>query len=58
MSDYENLLAHMEHHNVKQWLLDGSQLEDARTIHEAVKRMPERRLVRKLARILSNEYGN
>lgn len=44
---------HLEHHNVKQWLLDGAKKEDARTIYEAVKEMPQHRLVRRLARILA-----
>lgn len=50
---FENLLEHMKHHAVKQWLLDGCDSEDARTIREAVRNMPSRRLVRRLARALS-----
>ena len=53
MSDYDNLLGHMEHHNVKQWLIDGCDREDARTIGNAVRNIPERRLIRRLARALA-----
>jgi hypothetical protein len=56
VSEYErNLLQHMKHHGVKQWLLDGCEREDARTILEAVRRMPEWLLIRRLARILAEE---
>ena len=53
MSDYDNLLGHLGHHNVKQWLLDGCEREDARTIGNAVRNIPERRLIRRLARALA-----
>lgn len=53
---YENLVDHMKHHNVKQWLLDGCEREDAQTIRDAVKNMPSRRLVRRLARALQRRY--
>ncbi len=57
METYENLHDnHMKYHNVKQWLLDGCDQEDARTIREAVKNIPERRLKRRLARALLREY--
>ena len=49
----ENLRIHMEHHNVKQWLLDGAKAEDARTIMAAVQEIPEHRLIRRLARALA-----
>ena len=55
MSFYDRLLGHMQHHSVKQWLLDGCEAEDARTIGEAVRRIPEHRLVRRLARALARE---
>jgi hypothetical protein len=56
MSDrYESLLAHLSHHNLKEWLLDGCKREDARTIGEAVRRIPERTLARRLARALAKE---
>ena len=58
MSEYEqNLLAHMEHHNVKDWLLNGARAEDARTIGRAIERIPTHRLIRRLARALAAEGG-
>ena len=54
MTDEErNLHSHMRYHNIKQWLLDGCEREDANTIKEAVKRIPEHRLIRRLARALA-----
>ena len=61
LDEYENILAHMQQHKeyrgikggVRQWLLDGAKRESARTIYEAVKRMPEDRLLRRLAYILA-----
>jgi hypothetical protein len=50
---YDNLHGHMQYHKVKQWLLDGAEHEDAQTIKAAVQEMPERRLIRRLARILA-----
>ena len=50
---YDNLHGHMQYHKVKQWLLDGADREDAQTIKAAVQEIPERRLIRKLARILA-----
>jgi hypothetical protein len=55
MSSEENLHGHMAHHKVKQWLLDGCEREDARTIREAVERILEHRLIRRLARALAAE---
>lgn len=52
MTKEENLHGHMKYHKVKQWLLDGAKREDANTIREAIERMPERRLIRRLARLL------
>jgi hypothetical protein len=52
---YENLHSHMKYHNIKQWLLRGCDDEDANTIREAVNKIPERRLIRRLARALSEE---
>ena len=55
MSEYErNLLQHMKHHSVKQWLLEGCEREDARTIGEAVRKVPEWLLIRRLARVLAS----
>jgi hypothetical protein len=53
--DYENLLGHLEHHGIKEWLLRGARDEDARTIYAAVKRQREHRLARKLAEILTDD---
>jgi hypothetical protein len=55
MSEYEALLAHIEHHDVKRWLLDGARAEDANTIRRAVERMPGHRLRRRLARLLTQD---
>jgi hypothetical protein len=50
---YENLHDnHMKYHNVKKWLLDGAIDEDANTIREAVERIDEATLKRRLARAL------
>ncbi len=46
----------MRYHSVKQWLLDGAKREDAQTIMEAVKNIPERRLIRRLARALAEQH--
>lgn len=54
MSEYErNLLQHMKYHNVKQWLIDGCEREDARTIREAIRAVPEWLLIRRLARMIA-----
>lgn len=55
MSDYENLLEHMRHHDIKEWLLNGARKEDARTIAAAIERIPSRILIKRLARALSRE---
>jgi hypothetical protein len=57
MTEEENLHEHMKRHNVKEWLLRGAVDEDARTIREAIERMPERRLIRRLARLLARAWG-
>jgi hypothetical protein len=60
MTTYENVHSHMQYHSVKKWfaspdvlkplLLAGAWAEDANTIGEAVERMSEIDLVRRLAR--------
>jgi hypothetical protein len=55
MSKHENLHNHMKYHQVKKWLLRGCEREDANTIRRAVERIPEHRLIRRLARVLSEE---
>lgn len=51
----QNLHSHMKYHSVKDWLLRGCRDEDANTIREAVERMPEHRLIRRLARALAKD---
>ena len=51
----ENLLSHMQHHGIKKALLRMCDDEDANTIREAVKAVPEHRLIRRLARALSQD---
>jgi hypothetical protein len=55
MSNFETLLAHLEHHHLKDWLIEGAKREDARTIREAIKRIPDRRLNRRMAWLLSKD---
>jgi hypothetical protein len=55
MTDEENLLAHLRHHRVKRWLLEGARREDARTIKEAVARTSSERLIKALARAIREE---
>jgi hypothetical protein len=54
-SKHDELLRHMKFHHVKQWLLDGCKAEGAHTIGDAVGKIPERRLIRRLARALSKD---
>jgi len=49
-----SLHGHMKYHDVRGWLLRGAKREDARTIYRAIKRMPTRRLIRRLARMLDD----
>ncbi len=55
MTSYDSLLGHLKHHNLKKWLLDGCEQEDANTIREAVNKIPDHRLKRRLARALSKD---
>ena len=50
---YENLLSHIEHHDVRQWLKDGARREDARTIMAAIENLSDGQLQRRFARMLS-----
>jgi hypothetical protein len=52
-SRYQSLLGHLQHHNVREWLLRGAEDEDARTIGAAVRRIDEDALLRRLARALA-----
>jgi hypothetical protein len=49
---YATLHGHMRYHHIKDWLLRGARKESAQTIGAAVKAIPERRLIRRLARAL------
>jgi hypothetical protein len=55
MLTYDQLYAHMQHHKIKQWLLSGAKAEDARTIYDAVSRISEQALIRRLCRALLKE---
>ncbi len=55
MSDYEHLLGHAEHHDIKGWLLRGCADEDANTLREAIAKQSPHRLARKLAEILAGD---
>jgi hypothetical protein len=57
MSDreYESLLEHIEHHNVRKWLLDGAKREDANTIRCAIERLSDGQLNRRIARLLARD---
>jgi hypothetical protein len=52
---YRDLLTHMKYHQVKNWLLRGAEREDARTIGNAIRQMPEWQLIRGLARVLAED---
>jgi hypothetical protein len=53
--EFENLLGHMKHHKVKEWLLRGATDEDARTIGNAIACCSESKIRRALALILTQE---
>jgi hypothetical protein len=55
MTDEQNLLAHLKHHKVKRWLLEGARREDARTIKEAVARTSSDEINKALARAIREE---
>ncbi len=55
MSDYEHLLGHAEHHDIKGWLLRGCADEDANTLREAIAKQSPHRLARKLAEALAED---
>ncbi len=58
MSDrtsYASLRNHLNHHNIKRWLLKGCEDEDANTIREAVQNTSSYDLRKGLAQILSRE---
>jgi hypothetical protein len=51
--NYETLLAHIKHHNIRKWLLDGAKREEANTIRMAIERLSEGHLQRRFARMLA-----
>jgi hypothetical protein len=53
MTKYDCLLAHIKHHNVRKWLLDGAKREDANTIRMAIERLSDGHLQRRFARMLA-----
>ena len=55
--EYENLLSHIEHHNVRGWLMEGARREDARTIMAAIKNLSDGQLQRRFARMLSGVHS-
>jgi len=50
---YARILAHIERHNIRKWLLDGCSREEAHTIARHVKRLSDGQLARRFARILT-----
>ena len=50
---YEEMRRHIGYHNVRKWLLEGAEREDAQTIRAAVKRLSQGDLERRFARMLS-----
>jgi hypothetical protein len=55
MSDpnYDSLLGHIKHHNLRRWLLNGARDEDANTIRMAIEKLSDRQLNRRFARLLA-----
>lgn len=49
---YKSLLGHIEHHNIRKWLLEGADREDANTIKAAIKSLSDGQLNRRFARML------
>ena len=52
--EYDRILAHIEHHNIRKWLLDGARREEAHTIARHIKRLSDGQLARRFARMLSH----
>lgn len=53
MTKYDSLFAHIKHHNVRKWLIDGAKREDANTIRRAIERLSDGHLQRRFARMLA-----
>lgn len=69
--NYHQMLSHTNHHGLRRWLkdgyrrgnirqglLDGARHEDAQTIGGAIRRMPEHRLLRRIARLDIDEMSD
>jgi hypothetical protein len=54
---YEELLSHIEHHDIREWFDHGARAEGANTIWSAVDQMTDEQLERGLARMLSKHYN-
>jgi hypothetical protein len=54
---YEELLSHIEHHDIRRWFDQGARVEGANTIWSAVDQMTDAQLERGLARMLSRHYN-
>jgi len=52
-SRYASLLSHLKQHKVRKWLECGAHDEDARTIGEAINRLSDDQLNRRMARMLA-----
>lgn len=50
---YDCLLGHLEHHSVKQALIDMCDREDARTIRNRLNKTSSREICKALARVLA-----
>lgn len=49
---YERMLGHIQHHKIREWLLAGARKEDANTIRQAIERLSDGELNRRIARML------
>lgn len=58
MTGYDSLLGHIEHHNIRKWLEDGCEREDANTIREALSQLTNGQLQRRFARMLCGHRNN
>lgn len=52
-SSFASVYEHCKRHNIKRWLLNGAREEDANTIRRAVEAMPDHRLARRFAEMLT-----
>lgn len=51
---YHDLVEHMKRHNVKRWILDGCDREDAQTIRHAVRHTSSQKIIEALAECVSH----